>query len=204
MARVAGQGWDTSAQSFSFSRSRSLSRLRLSSPRPLLPRTRCSPAVSSSLFHLPTLLLILLHHPPPSSDILFRSLTLLSPRASRLTPPSWLKVPGSAPRPSSPAPNPAPSAIDTPMRATPRQGRCASHNGRRCRDSRGEERGPTDSRVAAGERTTRSSPARQRKREERSRRKSLRTEARGRKRAETEKSRKRERKVERKREKEEY
>lgn len=35
-------------------------------------------------------------------------------------------------RPSSSAPNPAPSAIDTPMRATPRQGRCASHNGRRC------------------------------------------------------------------------
>ncbi|KYN00631.1 hypothetical protein ALC62_08598 [Cyphomyrmex costatus] len=34
------------------------------------------------------------------------------------------------------------------MRATPRQGRCASHNGRRCRDSRSEERGPTDSRVS--------------------------------------------------------
>ena len=88
--RVAGQGWDTSAQSLSFFRSRSpsLSRLGLI-PRSLLPRTRCSPAASSSsLFHLPTLLLILLHYPPPSSDILFRSLTLLSPRASRLTPPS--------------------------------------------------------------------------------------------------------------------
>lgn len=170
-----------------------------SSPRPLLPRTRCSPAASSSLFHLPTLLLILLHHPPPSTDILFRSLTLLSPRASHLTPPSRLKAPG-CPRPSSPAPNPAPSAIDTPMRATPRQGRCASHNGRRCRDSRGEERGPTDSRVAAGERTRGFSPARRREKERRSRKKSLRTEARRRKRAETEKSRKRE--AERKYEKE--
>lgn len=125
---------------------------------PLLPRTRCSPAASSSLFHLPTLLLILLHHSPPSSDILFRSLTLLSPRASHLTPLSRLKAPG-CPRPSSLTPNPAPSAIDTPMRATPRQGRCASHNGRRCRDSRGEERGPTDSRVAAGERVKGSFPA---------------------------------------------
>ncbi|KYQ50228.1 hypothetical protein ALC60_10682 [Trachymyrmex zeteki] len=83
------------------------------------------------------------------------------------------------------------------MRATPRQGRCASHNGRRCRDSRGEERGPTDSRVAAGERTKGSSLARRRKRERRSRRKSLRTEARGRKRTEIEKSRKRPRKGQR-------
>lgn len=142
-------------------------------------------------------LLILFHHSPPSSDILFRSLTLLSPRASHLTPPSRLKAPG-CPRPSSPAPNPAPSAIDTPMRATPRQGRCASHNGRRCRDSRGEERRPTDSRVAAGERARGASFARRRDEEGRSRKKSLRTEARRRKRAETEKSRKREREAERK------
>lgn len=198
---MAGQGWDTSAQSLSFSRFRSLSHLHLipSSSLPSYSMLSCSlilplpPADPAA------------HPPPPSpsflSDILFRSLTLLSPRASRLTPPSRLKAPG-CPRPSSPAPNPAPSAIDTPMRATPRQGRCASHNGRRCRDSRGEERGPTDSRVAAGERTTGSSPARRRKRERGSRRKSLRTEVRGRKRAETEKSRKRE--AERKRKKEEY
>lgn len=61
-------------------------------------RTRCSPAASSALFHLLALLLILLHHSPPSTDILFRSLTLLSPWASRLTLPSRVKVPG-CPRP---------------------------------------------------------------------------------------------------------
>lgn len=93
-------------------------------------------------------------HPPLSPFFLRYLISFSHPSlvtASRLTPPCRLKAPG-YPRPSSPAPNPAPSAIDTPMRATPRQGRCASHNGRRCRDSRGEERGPTDSRVAAGER----------------------------------------------------
>lgn len=90
----------------------------------LPPCTRCSPAASSFLFHLPALLLILLHHPPPSSDILFRSLTLLSPRA--LPHPTELTEGALVPL----------SSVDTPMRATPRQGRCASHNGRRYRDSR--------------------------------------------------------------------
>lgn len=134
-------------------------------------------------------------HPPPLTPSFLRYLISFShppSRHGRAASPHRLKAPG-CPRPSSPAPNPAPSAIDTPMRGTPRQGRCASHNGRRCRDSRGEERGPTDSRVAAGERARGSSPARRRKRESRLWRKSLRTEARGRKRAETEKSRVRER-----------
>lgn len=108
------------------------------------PSTRCSPAASYSLFHLPALLLILLRHPPPPSDILFRSLTLLSrdgrepPHPTESTEGARLPSPAAIPR----------SAVDTPMRATPRQGRCAGHNGRRYRDSRGEERGPTDPRVA--------------------------------------------------------
>lgn len=147
--------------------------------QPHPPSSTCRPCCSSS-----------------STNPLLPSISyfVLSPssRHGRAASPHRLKAPG-CPRPSSPAPNPAPSAIDTPMRGTPRQGRCASHNGRRCRDSRGEERGPTDSRVAAGERARGSSLARRRKRERGLWRKSLRTEARGRKRAETEKSRVRER-----------
>lgn len=52
-------------------RSRSLSRLRF-----IPPRTRCSPAASSFLFHLLALLLIFLHHHPPLSPI---SYFVLSP-----------------------------------------------------------------------------------------------------------------------------
>lgn len=146
MARLAGQGWDTSVYSLShYSPSLSLTRFYLISPFPPTP-TRCSPAASSFLFHLPALLLILLCHPPLPSDILFRSLTLLSHRVSA---PHPAEPTEGARLPSPLVPNTARSAVDTPMRDTPRQGRCAGHNGRCYRDSRGKKRERND-RPASG------------------------------------------------------
>lgn len=124
---------------------RTLSHLRFSPPAPLLdalllphtPSSTCRLCCSSSSA-VPLL-------PPISYFVL--SPSSRERRASRLTPPSRLKAPGCPPPLAIPR-----SAVDTPMRATPRQGRCAGHNGRRYRDSRGEERGPTDPRVAMSER----------------------------------------------------
>lgn len=120
--------------SHSLSFARSLARFYLSPPP---TPTRCSPAASSFLFHLPALLLILLCRPPLPSDILFRSLTLLSHRVSA---PHPTEPTEGARLPSPLVPNPARSAVDTPMRDTPRQGRCAGHNGRCYRDGRGKKR----------------------------------------------------------------
>lgn len=75
-------------------------------------------------------------HPPPLSPSFLRYLISFSHPPLATGKPSHPTEPAEGARlpsrPSSSAPNPAPSAIDTPMRATPRQGRCASHNGRRC------------------------------------------------------------------------
>lgn len=117
----------------------------VSSPYP----SRCSPAASHSLFHLPALLLI--RHPPPISYF------VLSP-SSRET--------GEPPHPTESTEGALPrsqSAVDTPMRATPRQGRCAGHNGRRYRDSAAAKR---EDRPSGHEREVRTGERRQDCREE--------------------------------------